>query len=224
MKINWSALNYHLAELVKLLFVNLLIMASHTEECKLSKNDAAVLEYLFNPLMQSPGQAEVYMVENAEVSSEGDTEGLTEDILQQVKQLEVDGVYAARLNDFTTALTCLTKAIELAPSYSSPYNNRAQVKRLMREYESAHEDLTIAISISDPDSSSPVNLRVAKLAYAQRGFLLKGFLDKNEEGQKDLLRASQLGHSLASLETNPFRTLCGEMVSIMMKEQCGIDV
>ena len=190
-------------------------------------NDVAVLEYLFNPLMQSPIQAEVYIQHESEGHHvEGDISDLDENLLVTVKEMEMHGVLAAKAGDFDVALERLGSAIEMAPRYSSLYNNRAQVYRLLQRYHDARADLDVAIQHSDPSSNgmNPINIRVAKLAYAQRGFLLKGFLDQEGLGEEDLQRAAKLGHSLAALETNPFRTLCGNMVSIMMKEQCGIDV
>ena len=193
--------------------------------CPLSERDAAVLQFLFNPLVQSLDQA--YSLVDKELrSEEKDTEGLDGALLQQVKELETKGVQEARQGNLTEALTLLTQAIELVSSYSSPYNNRAQVHRLLRDYEASKKDLDQAILLSDPSGQgkNPLNPRVAKLAYAQRGFLLKGFLEREEEGQKDLVRAADLGHNLAALETNPFRALCGEMVSVMMREQCGVNM
>ena len=192
--------------------------------CSLSAHDSAVLQYLFNPLIQSPNQAESCEDKETSVTKEEDAAALDPDTVATVKLLEGQGVHAARNRNYQEAIRLLSEAIEMAPEYSSPYNNRAQVYRLLREYEKSKADLDQAIQYSDPKpNEEPANTRVAKLAYAQRGFLLKGFLDDEEHGQLDLQRAAALGHSLASLETNPFRTLCGEMVSIMMKEQCGID-
>lgn len=203
-------------------------MSDSLAPCKLSDRDSAVLQYLFNPLMQSPIQVETAMESdkaNNKITKEDDISSLDEETVKLVKSLEVQGVKAARNYEYQTAIQHFTDAIEMVPEYSSPYNNRAQVYRLIKEFGKAKDDLDKAIQYSNPDpTKEPFNTRVARLAYAQRGFLFKGFLNNEELGHKDLTRAAELGHSLASLETNPYRTLCGDMVSIMMKEQCGVNI
>ena len=190
----------------------------------LSSRDNAVLQFLFDPLVQSPDQVDQR------------SEGVEEEVVieswtfpasrEEVTSLEVRGVQEARQGNYTGALNLLNEAIRLAPTYCSLYNNRAQVHRLCDSHEEAKADLDEAIRLSDPhpDTESPANLRVAKLAYAHRGFLLKATLGQSGAGEDDLQRAAKLGHTLAALETNPFRTLCGDMVSIMMREQCGIEM
>lgn len=49
----------------------------------------------------------------------------------KAKLIEVEGIKQAETGDFPGALQSFTKAIEMAPSRASGYNNRAQTLRLM---------------------------------------------------------------------------------------------
>ena len=49
------------------------------------------------------------------------------DAVQKAKDLEVQAVRAAEEGNLEDALELLTRAVNEAPNYSSPYNNRAQV-------------------------------------------------------------------------------------------------
>ena len=51
------------------------------------------------------------------------------------QQLERDGVQAAEAGNHEEALRLLTEAVVTAPQRPSPYNNRAQVYRLMHRKE-----------------------------------------------------------------------------------------
>ena len=49
------------------------------------------------------------------------------DAVQRAKDLQVQAVRAAEEGNLEDALALLTRAINEAPNYASPYNNRAQV-------------------------------------------------------------------------------------------------
>ena len=49
------------------------------------------------------------------------------DAVQRAKGLEVQAVRAAEEGNLEDALELLTRAVNEAPNYASPYNNRAQV-------------------------------------------------------------------------------------------------
>ena len=49
------------------------------------------------------------------------------DAVQRAKDLEVQAVRAAEEGNLEDALELLTRAVNEAPNYASPYNNRAQV-------------------------------------------------------------------------------------------------
>ena len=51
------------------------------------------------------------------------------DAVQKANDLEVQAVRVAEEGNLEDALELLTRAINEAPNYASPYNNRAQVSR-----------------------------------------------------------------------------------------------
>ena len=51
------------------------------------------------------------------------------DAVQRAKDLEVQAVRVAEEGNLEDALELLTRAVNEAPNYASPYNNRAQVSR-----------------------------------------------------------------------------------------------
>ena len=51
------------------------------------------------------------------------------DAVQRAKDLEVQAVRAAEEGNLKDSLELLTRAVNEAPNYASPYNNRAQVSR-----------------------------------------------------------------------------------------------
>ena len=50
------------------------------------------------------------------------------DVVQRAKDLEVQAVCAAEEGNLEDALELLTRAVNEAPNYASPYNNRAHVQ------------------------------------------------------------------------------------------------
>ena len=64
-----------------------------------------------------------YKVEEDEAVLDKDEE----EVVCGVKEVELEGVRAAEGGRLEEAVELLTRAITMAPSYPSPYNNRAQV-------------------------------------------------------------------------------------------------
>jgi tetratricopeptide (TPR) repeat protein len=195
-------------------------------EVAFTERDTAVLQYLLHPMIHSPAQAKA-MMDQSHVKppcERGEDESkLAEEIRVQVKCLEIEAIKSARINDFDQAISILSQAIAIAPSYSSAYNNRAQAYRLNGQLELAKLDLDKAIEICHPDfDQPPINNQVARQAHAHRGFLFK-ILSDPEAADKDLQIAASLGHNLAALEANPFRALCNDTVTVML-EQCGVNM
>ncbi|KAM9654238.1 tetratricopeptide repeat protein 36 isoform 1-T1 [Morphnus guianensis] len=91
-------------------------------------NDRAVLQTIFNPSTpfgDIPGLDEE---EEEEAQEEG--EAFAPQLLEQVRDLELQGVSAAESGDVSTALERFSEAIRLLPERASGYNNRAQALRL----------------------------------------------------------------------------------------------
>lgn len=188
----------------------------------LSARDNALLQYLFNPLINSPLEAQVRAVPQTEAIQE--YYDIDSETLKEIKQNEVNAIRAAKAGQLEDAVQQLTQIIEKYPSYSSAFNNRAQVYRLLHLFDEAKNDLDKAISLCELPDGSIINKHVAKQSYAQRGFLYKIHFKEENVATGDLNKAASLGETLSAIEVNPVRTLCANMVSIMMKEQCGIDV
>lgn len=114
------------------------------------------------------------------------------------------------------ALEILNQAIQLAPLYPSPLNNRAQIYRLLRKPDEAMEDLSRAIELAT-ESDFPL---VRRQALAQRGWLHYGHWEDYRAAFKDFEEAAALGCEEAkqmAVRCNPYARLC----SLMMQEMLG---
>lgn len=113
------------------------------------------------------------------------------------------------------ALELLNQAINLAPNYPSPYNNRAQILRLLNRVEEATSDLNRAIELS-ADEEFPI---VRRQALAQRGWI--NFLDeqKMELAFADFEAAGKLGceeSKKMAVRCNPYARLCSSIMQEML--------
>lgn len=189
-------------------------------------HDKAVLEFLFNPRIQSPQQAAAGGAAPATAAAEEaerDLEGVEEGLVREVKAREAAAVALAEAGRLQEAEEALDALVARLPAAASLYSNRAEVRRLQKRYADAVADAERALARSHPAAGDVRNARVAREAHALRGFLLKGLARREgDDGSADLEAAAALGHSLARLETNPYRTLCSDMVEVMMEQQCGI--
>ncbi|KAL0972679.1 hypothetical protein UPYG_G00193320 [Umbra pygmaea] len=170
-----------------------------------SAHDRAVLHAIFsptNPFEDLPGL-------NQEEELTDDDSGFKEEMLQQVRALEVQGVTAAEAGDLHTALERFSQAINILPRKASAYNNRAQARRLQGDTEGAIKDLEQAISLSGGVG------RTACQALVQRGLLLKlSCLD--DQARADFQKAAALGSEFARKQIvllNPYAALCNRMLT-----------
>ena len=196
-----------------------------------SANDRAVLQFLFNPAIHSPLQAQQHEKADKSASQEGteDVEeeealaSMTEEAKKAMQLEEGKAVALAETERLQEADKLLTELVEKHPGVASLLLSRAESRRLAHRFEEALEDASQAVALSRPNGMVK-NKKVAKQALAMRGLLLrKGLAEKEgDDGMADLRAAALLGHSLAALEVNPYRTLCGNMVEVMMEEQCGV--
>ncbi|KAM9481239.1 tetratricopeptide repeat protein 36 [Clarias gariepinus] len=170
-----------------------------------SENDKAVLWTIFNPTSpfgEIPGL-------NQEEEPADDDCSFDPSLLKQVKNLELLGVSAAESGDLKTALSHLNQAIQILPMRASAYNNRAQVKRLQGDTDSAIEDLEQAILLSKGTG------RTACQALVQRGLLLR-LADRVDDARADFEQAAALGSNFARQQAvilNPYAALCNRMLS-----------
>ncbi|XP_017557442.1 tetratricopeptide repeat protein 36 [Pygocentrus nattereri] len=170
-----------------------------------SAHDKAVLQAIFSPTTpfgDIPGL-------NQEEELTDDDSSFDPVLLKQVKDLELKGISAAEAGDVKTALHHFNQAIQILPSRSSAYNNRAQAKRLQGDTKGAIKDLEQAISLSKDKGRS------ACQAHVQRGLLLR-LACRDEEARADFERAAALGSEFARQQAiilNPYAALCNRMLS-----------
>lgn len=131
----------------------------------------------------------------------------------EASRLELEAIKAAENEtELPKAIALLTRAIELAPEYPSPYNNRAQVYRLGGQKDLALSDLNRAIELSMdfPD--------VRRQALCQRAWVLHS-KDKLEDAYRDFEEAGKLGSEDArkmAVRCNPYARLCNNIMQEML--------
>ena len=84
-------------------------------------------------------------------------------IFSKSKELEKQAIAACDSGRLSEAVRILDAAVSVAPDRPAPYNNRAQVQRLIGNVTAALEDLNKAIEVSGGQGRS------ACQAYCQRG-------------------------------------------------------
>uniref|UniRef100_U3ICZ8 Tetratricopeptide repeat protein 36 n=1 Tax=Anas platyrhynchos platyrhynchos TaxID=8840 RepID=U3ICZ8_ANAPP len=172
-------------------------------------NDRAVLQTIFNPSTpfgDIPGLDE----EEEDVQEEGET--FAPELLEQVRDLELQGVSAAESGDVSTALERFNEAIRLLPERASGYNNRAQALRLKGDVAGALRDLDTAIRLARGCG------RAACQSFVQRG-LIRRLQARDEDARRDFQRAARLGSAFARQQLvllNPYSALCNQMLCEML--------
>ncbi|XP_051494650.1 tetratricopeptide repeat protein 36 isoform X1 [Apus apus] len=185
-------------------------------------NDRAVLQTIFNPSTpfgDIPGLDDEE--ENAQEEGCPDARGplcaaaveaFPPELLEQVRDLELQGVSAAESGDLNTALQRFGEAIHLLPERASGYNNRAQALRLRGDVAGALRDLDTAIRLSRGRGQA------ACQSLVQRG-LIHRLQEREEEARQDFERAARLGSTFARRQLvllNPYAALCNQMLCEML--------
>ncbi|XP_067422495.1 tetratricopeptide repeat protein 36 [Emydura macquarii macquarii] len=176
--------------------------------------DRAVLQTIFNPNTPFgviPGLAEE---EEAAVAVQGEDGAFASELLEQVKDLELQGVLAAESGDVNTALERFSEAIQLLPERASGYNNRAQALRLKGVVAGARQDLDTALHLSRGTGC------VACQCFVQRG-LINQLQGHEDDARQDFERAASLGSAFARHQLvlmNPYSALCNQMLLEMMRK------
>ncbi|XP_032057604.1 tetratricopeptide repeat protein 36 isoform X1 [Aythya fuligula] len=179
-------------------------------------NDRAILQTIFNPSTpfgDIPGLDE----EEEDVQEEGEADAAPEEtfapeLLEQVRDLELQGVSAAESGDVSTALERFNEAIRLLPGRASGYNNRAQALRLKGDVAGALRDLDTAIHLARGCG------RAACQSFVQRG-LIRRLQARDEDARRDFQRAARLGSAFARQQLvllNPYSALCNQMLCEML--------
>ncbi|XP_007494765.1 tetratricopeptide repeat protein 36 [Monodelphis domestica] len=183
-------------------------------------NDQAVLRAIFSPdtpFGDVPGlDLGEDQIEENQVADDDDI--FPGDLLEQTKNLELQGVTAAESGNLSTALEKFSQAINLLPGRASAYNNRAQARRLQGDMAGALEDLDCAILLSRGQG------QVACQSYVQRGLLFR-LQGRDDDARSDFEKAAHLGSPFARRQLvllNPYAALCNRMLTDMMRQLQGI--
>ncbi|NWW45781.1 TTC36 protein, partial [Pedionomus torquatus] len=172
-------------------------------------NDRAVLQTIFNP---STPFGDIPGLDEEEEEDAQEEDGFAQELLEQVRDLELQGVSAAESGDVSAALERFGEAIRLLPQRASAYNNRAQALRLRGDVAGALRDLEAAIRLSRGRG------RAACQSFVQRG-LIHRLQAREEAAQQDFERAARLGSSFARRQLvllNPYAALCNQMLCQML--------
>lgn len=140
-----------------------------------------------------------------------------------VKKIESEAVKLAEnggtKNDLLKALELLDEAITIDPLDPSPYNNKAQIQRLLGiTGEAVFESLNEAIKLSQQLSQ---NERILRLASAQRGWL-NFRLGNLVEASKDFKISSELGCAESKkmlVRCNPYAAMCNQMMHELLSSK-----
>ena len=172
----------------------------------MANTDEQILEVIFDP--EASGVIpELELQEQVDEREQGDVGDVP-----RAKELEVEAVKAAESGRLADALELLNRAVEVAPRYASPYNNRAQVYQLQKQVDLAMADLDRAIELSDGRG------KAGEQAFVQRGMIwrLKG---ADEKALEDFKKAAKLGSKFAqtqAVKLNPYAALCNQMLAEVM--------
>ncbi|NWH48899.1 TTC36 protein, partial [Fregata magnificens] len=176
-------------------------------------NDRAVLQTIFNP--STPFGDIPGLDEEEEEDTQEEGEAFGPELLEQVRELELQGVSAAESGDVSTALERFSEAIRLLPERASGYNNRAQALPAptpLSPRPGALQDLDTAIHLSRGCG------RAACQSFVQRG-LIHRLQAREEEARRDFEQAARLGSAFARQQLvllNPYSALCNQMLCEML--------
>ncbi|XP_074783588.1 tetratricopeptide repeat protein 36 isoform X2 [Athene noctua] len=178
--------------------------------------DRAVLQSIFSPSTpfgDIPGlDEEEEEEEEEEEDAQEDGDGFAPELLEQARDLELQGVSAAESGDVSAALERFGEAIRLLPQRASAYNNRAQALRLRGDLPGALRDLDASIRLSRGRG------RAACQSFVQRG-LIRRLQARDDEARQDFERAARLGSAFARQQLvllNPYSALCNQMLCEML--------
>ncbi|NWR46202.1 TTC36 protein, partial [Regulus satrapa] len=194
-------------------------------------NDRAVLQTIFNP--STPFGDIPGLDEEEDVQDE--VEAFPLELLDQVRELELQGVSAAESGDVSTALERFSEAIRLLPERASAYNNRAQALRLRGDVAGERRGCggllplppapnqrfpSLAGALRDLDAAIRLSRgcgRAACQSFVQRG-LIHRLQARDEDARRDFERAARLGSAFARQQLvllNPYSALCNQMLGEM---------
>jgi hypothetical protein len=150
------------------------------------------------------------------------------EVLSRLQSTELDAI---RLSDAspTDALSLLGDLIAKYPRYASARNNRAQLRRILKQdKEEVLADLDEAIRIATPTTPlTPVSNLQAKVlcaAWTQKGAVLLGCGDEDRAAaafQAGARYGGEVARQMA-VRVNPYAQLCGAIVEKAMRKELGV--
>ncbi|KAJ1822294.1 hypothetical protein LPJ56_000885 [Coemansia sp. RSA 2599] len=138
---------------------------------------------------------------------------IPEELKSALETLERQAIRTAESGQLDEAIGELSKILSSHRYYSSAYNNRAQVYRLMGNLEDALRDLDRAIEYAQEE-------RVLGQAYTQKAIILRSKGDQ-DGAYYNFSMGARLGNEVAIMaapKENPYAKLCGKMVSEAMRQ------
>ncbi|KAJ1643530.1 hypothetical protein J3B02_004137 [Coemansia erecta] len=138
---------------------------------------------------------------------------IPEEVKARLKALERQAIRAAEAGNSGKAIAMFSEILSDHPNYSSAFNNRAQVHRLMGNSSEALRDLDRAIEYAQEK-------RVLGQAYTQKAIILRSKGDQ-DGAYYNFSMGARFGNEVAAMaapKENPYAKLCGKMVSEAMRQ------
>jgi len=187
----------------------------------LTLNDSITLTRLFDP-ESSPDSSLVPISPSLPADPNYPSE-----VLSRLQSTELEAI---RLSDTsaTDALSLLGDLITKYPRYASAYNNRAQLRRILKQDKGeVLADLDEAIQIATPTMPlTPVSNLQAKVlcaAWTQKGVVLLACGDEDRAAaafQAGARYGGEVARQMA-VRANPYARLCGAIVKKAMRNELG---
>lgn len=121
-------------QILNVSFANIMSSSGNKET---NARDLQILDLLFDQSKSEDLVRNCTQTIHDDIDIKDDEEEDTEEI-KSSKKCEIEGVVLAEAAKFDEALNKFNKAIEIAPNRPSPYNNRAQLYRFLKDDESEY--------------------------------------------------------------------------------------
>uniref|UniRef100_A0A914HGS5 Tetratricopeptide repeat protein 36 n=1 Tax=Globodera rostochiensis TaxID=31243 RepID=A0A914HGS5_GLORO len=177
-----------------------------------SKRDKNVVNLILNPAL--PFGIEQREEEGNERKSDDEEKCSKLPNYRQSEELSLEGVNLAEKGDFENAMEKFDEAIKVCPENASPYNNRAQLFRLLSKIPEALRDLEKALELCGAKG------RIAAQSFVQKA-LIHQFRGEEAMAKADFEQAAKLGSTFAKnqlIAMNPYAAMCNKMLGEMMSK------
>lgn len=186
--------------------------------CKSEKKFLYVFTLNLATISGASFSEEIEKVPLSESEPESESERKSRELeLRSIELIEGSDPCAPLPESVTTqALALLDQAIHLAPHHPSPYNNKAQLLRLIRRDEEALNCLnkSITLSLSSSNHHPQKYHSILQKAYAQRAWI-HFKCSRNDAAFADFESAAKLGCGESrqmAIRCNPYAAMCNQML------------